>query len=1255
MQQQTQLKSPAAPTPKRDPKATTAGPDVAQHAAQQGYLRSLRGPGEGQAALPGAAPGAPAAAAGTPSTDLAKPEEGFWARTKRKAQGAAAWVGKKAGQARDATVKAYNYTADKAGAAWDKTKTVATDVYEAASKTSLGYKDGKVVGKTDAAEVHDLMPQRYRDALEFDKSAKNEVSLEYDVDTGLITARAANLALSKLAMGPLAAGPTTLSNVVITVQKSAGKGGKGADDVRATISVGGIAATKVAYMGPKGLLRADAVQLSGLEAEALNKGGGLPMTDEAKDHLAGSFMLEKAVVRGVSGDAMSAGEISTSRVGGRMDQDAGALSAQVGAAEVKDGRFGQRSVKHAAVQGAEVDVRGRGGALPLAEATEQPLKVDARLAGAQVEGLKTPEASVAGAQVRGVQTQYDMATKNGSARVAEADVRGVKAGGTSVRSAQLQGFHGARQGTALSGGVESAKVAGVRTRGAKVEDAHVDAATARYDTATGDGSAAARGVRATGVSAGKHGVRSVSATDLAASRAGDHVEGRVGTAEAKGLKAGGVSGDVSARGVSAEADLGARPTFAGRATQLQGRNLSGHGARATSATVDGARVSRDARGTLSGGADGARVEGLDVAGTHVDAARVAGVSASRTRQGTVDAGVASARAEGVSGDLVRAKSLSVDGARAHSDARGAGLTVDRAAGEGLGTRGVSATSAEVSQLAVGRTKSGTTTAQVDAARVRGLDVADRARVADLQADRLAVTQKGEHVAVTADAARGQGIAGKGFEARSASLTGLDAGFGGGRDGKARVAARQTELEAAKIGTVGLGKGSLTDAEVAVEKGGAVRTRAEALSVRDLKSGGFDARTIDGKGVATRHEGDRHGVKLGEASVTGARVDAGGVRGTLDEGHVSGADATFGGGDATGKVGRLGGRGLAFESVPTEANAPTNAPATNAPATATTARTSRTPASSTNTQSPAATTAPAAQTGLTQGALVRGLAPRVDAVDAKFTAPLRAGDQGAVDIEENTRMTAEVHARNNRLVPGDTGVRFSRDLDGPAWIGVRGVSLQEAEGRRGAPPEGKLEADLSGFWDQDITEQANKGLGRPDAKTVPLSISEMGRLAGDEMDRRQGGATSTASTPVSASTAARGRGTQNRTANVAPAQTQAAAKANPVDMSGHTLDARVALSAGKADLGHGQHVTIGQAGQGGNTVNVRSRGGEEMVVDMVQVVLGSLNLQVGQEKPKTVQAKGAQVQQAQVRVAEGARGSRFKGSIGAFETEGLSAK
>jgi hypothetical protein len=99
-----------------------------------------------------------------------------------------------------------------------------------------------------------------------------------------------------------------------------------------------------------------------------------------------------------------------------------------------------------------------------------------------------------------------------------------------------------------------------------------------------------------------------------------------------------------------------------------------------------------------------------------------------------------------------------------------------------------------------------------------------------------------------------------------------------------------------------------------------------------------------------------------------------------------------------------------------------------------------------------------------------------------------------------------------------------------------------------------------------------------------------------------------------------------------------------------LDARVKLSAGRVPLGGRQHVDIGQAGKGGNTINVRARGGEDMVVDMTQVVLGSLNVQAG--KGKKVKADGAKVDDAKVQVGTGTNAGKFKGSIGSFETEGV---
>ena len=117
--------------------------------------------------------------------------------------------------------------------------------------------------------------------------------------------------------------------------------------------------------------------------------------------------------------------------------------------------------------------------------------------------------------------------------------------------------------------------------------------------------------------------------------------------------------------------------------------------------------------------------------------------------------------------------------------------------------------------------------------------------------------------------------------------------------------------------------------------------------------------------------------------------------------------------------------------------------------------------------------------------------------------------------------------------------------------------------------------------------------------------------------------------------------QAASAKAAPApkaDTKADPKGGPLDMDAYALDARVALSPGRVPLGGRQHVDLAPAGKGGNEVNVRARGGEGMVVDMVQVVLGSLNVNVGgqpgSKDAKNVQADGAKVKDAHVEAGDG---------------------
>ena len=1303
MEQQTLNKTPAAPgAGQRDAQGGQRAPDAAQRAAQQNYLKSLRGgPVEQQA--PGAAAPPPGAGVGAGAPGALVPQgpqgvepakkEGFWARAAKAARGAAHWVGDKAAQAKDATVAAYHSTTQAVGNAWDKTKQVAGDVYDVAKNSSLGYANGKVSGKTNVAEVNDLMPKQYRDAMTFDKSAKNEVAVDYDVKTGIVTARAASLTLSKLAMGPLAAGPTTLTDVVITLNrdnKAAAAKGAGAaegaklDNIHATIHVGGVLATQVSYHGPNGLLKATQVQLSGLDASAFNPGGGMPMTDETKDHMVGTFALEKATVRGLSGEAASAKEISTSNVKGGIDQDAGTAHAEMGSAQVEQGRFGKRTVEQAALRDARIGVHGKAGNLPGLENAQAPLKFDAQVGHAEVKGAKAPEGSARAASIDGLSGQFDMATQNGNASLASARLQGAEVAGTKIKEAQLTNLAAAREGSQLTGSLEQASMTGLQSKAGSASAASLHGAKASYDTQSGDATLGLKSARADGLKSGKNGAQSVAVSGLAAERKGESVSADVASADLRGVKAGGAGGDLKATGLHGNATIGEKRTLSARAATLDGQNLHGGNASAKTAHVEGAQVGLDAKGAMSGGvksaqatglkvgdataesaqvaqmaarrgADGsmsgslesAQAKGVSAAGEKVDAVSLQGLSANRDSAGGTTAALTSARATGITGDKLNAKSLGVDGVAGTVSGSEGSFTADRVQGEAIKTGTVSADKADFQKVALAGRSNGQGTVSTAQGQVDGLAVGDAFKAKSVSAGQLAVGHDAKGYTARADTLKGETIHSGTNDVGKLDAKGVDTGFGGA-NGKARIDAKSIGVEQARFGDVSMQSGRAEGAGLGVAANGTVSTRADALHAETVKTPNFNAAQVDAHGVATKQTDKLTDLRAGDVSVRKGAVQAGGFQGSADEAHIQQGHAVVGrNGSLEAEVGKVGGRGIAFESAP-DAKATTPA----GPVAATLGDRTAGPAPGTQTSAPTPSTQAATSPGLTQGALVRGLSQRVDEVDAKFSAPMRPTTEGAVTVDPGTRMNAEVHARDNKLVPGQTGVKFSKELDGPAWIGVKGVNLEadKKSARGGKPPtQGRVEADLAGLWDQDVTDKANEALGRKDKDTIPLSISELGDLAGKKMDKDAQAAAATVPAPASPQSARRESGrTSNRQTPAAAAQTTAA-QPGPLDLDQAELDARVKLSAGRVPLGGRQHVDLAQAGPGGNTVNIRARGGEDMVVDMAQVVLGSLNVQTGQKK---VKAQGAQVDDAKVQVGTGKNAGKFKGTIGAFETEGV---
>lgn len=1317
MHQHLAEKAPAPAAPQRAEEKTPEGPDATQVAAQQGYLQALRGPDER----------AKTAASPPPQEGGKKKKDeggGFWGKVGGWFSKAADWVGEKATAAKDGVVAGYDYVAEKASDAWETTKQVAGDTYDVLTSTDLSYENGTLSGTTDAAEVMDLMPARYRDAMAFDKRAQNDVTVSYDTKTGIVTASASTLALSKLALGPLTAGPTTLTDVTITLANP--KGGvpvldSTADNLLATIHVGGVTATEVVYLGPQGELRVQSVELSGLDAQAFNPGGGVPMADGTADHLAGTFALESARLRGVSGDAVAAGEVAVEGVRGGVDQDAESAWAAVDHAQARQARVGDTSVDHAQVRGARLGVDNKGGGAPLLDATPDRPKLAAQVESASVDGLRTAQGTVGHADVEGVSGHYDVATGDGAARVGRLGARDVDLAGVQVGAAQAEALHAARDGTAHSVGASSLEVTGADSVWGGADAARVQGLEAQFDTATGDAALQMQALEAEEARGAGATADAVRVEALSAQRDAEATRAQVRSAQVTGLDAGVVGGDLSVTDARAEAATGG--ALSASAAQVKGEGLKVGDARIGSAQVDAAHATRDAEGAWAGGADtvsardvragdvrvgAARAEGLrggltaegaatgaverasaqnlragdasvgtarvtglrggrdakgalhgaadhasvervragenavgaaqvtglrggrradgglhgaletaaitdaQVGGARVGEASVRRVEAARDAAGVTTASAAELRAQDITGPAA-AETLAMDGLAARLEGTQGSASAERVAATSMQAGDVSLAAGQLERVRVSGGLDGQGRAQIGGAAVEDLKVGEQAAVGSARADDIEASRRDGAVAARAGALHAEDVDTQWADAGVVDVRGAQVGHGA--DGtRARVDA--LDVEGLAAGPVTADTVGLRDAGVSVDAEGGVRTDAQAVSAADLRAPGFQGRALDAHGVRTRHDAAGHEVAVQDAAVEGADLRSGRYHGSADRAYVDQTRVSVGrDGDFSAAAGKVGVQGVDFDVAGRDLDDPST-------------------------------------TGggyVSTGQVVRGLAPRIQELDANFTAPLKPGEIKGLGVDEGTDLSVEVQARDNKLVPGHVSAEVDKPLDAPAWIGVRGVHLREHRPRvrndnrrafgkehmRGpryvdgpaSATEGKLDADVTGWFDQDITGKVNGALGREDEKTLPLSLGALGALTADRID------------------AARemGRGPDALPEEKVEAQ-------NPLDMDHYRADARVQLSPGEIDLGGKQHVEVARGAPGANELNVRGRGGEDLVFDMVNLVLGSMSLQVGQKK---FEADGAEVQKAQLNVGENAeRATTFDGSIGSFEAQGL---
>jgi len=103
---------------------------------------------------------------------------------------------------------------------------------------------------------------------------------------------------------------------------------------------------------------------------------------------------------------------------------------------------------------------------------------------------------------------------------------------------------------------------------------------------------------------------------------------------------------------------------------------------------------------------------------------------------------------------------------------------------------------------------------------------------------------------------------------------------------------------------------------------------------------------------------------------------------------------------------------------------------------------------------------------------------IDDGKVRIDIPMQEGvydGAGKVKVKPGTVLRLQVEIQDGRLVPADNGdgtfASFSQPLDAALWVDAHGIYLKDTKGG-----QGKLVADLSGFFDQSVTDAGSLQLG-----------------------------------------------------------------------------------------------------------------------------------------------------------------------------------
>jgi hypothetical protein len=276
-----------------------------------------------------------------------------------------------------------------------------------------------------------------------------------------------------------------------------------------------------------------------------------------------------------------------------------------------------------------------------------------------------------------------------------------------------------------------------------------------------------------------------------------------------------------------------------------------------------------------------------------------------------------------------------------------------------------------------------------------------------------------------------------------------------------------------------------------------------------------------------------------------------------------------------------------------------------------------------------------------------VAGAVQNANLRGSIPLNEGNYGQVKVDPNTHANVSLNVNNGMVDPKTSRVDIDHPLDGPLWVDVKGAYLDDAKDGRA-----KLRANLGGAPDTNISDKLPGG-----QKTVPLSLTELAKMAPGQKTTATPSTNSTPATTINAGNlSASGVQFNSTSPNTQPKTPVSNSKKKDMsqmaDLGGSSFSGNVGLKSGKTDLGSIKADLMREDGRDNNISVGAQQGGQNLALEFTRLLVGSFKLDLGGTKAESGRTA---VSDGNLTVDQSGGSKQVNGSIGNVTVENLGIK